>query len=338
MPPPRYAGKLTKKWEEDEKAMQAYVARRLLALIPTLFFASLIVFVTVRLIPGDVIDLMLSQNDVSANQLTREQLIAALGLDKPMWEQYLRWMGGILLAGDFGQSLWQNVPVRELLFARLPVTFELGVLALIVALLVAIPIGVYSAMRQDTAGDYAARSFSILMLAVPSFWLGTMVMVFPSIWWGWSPEVRFVNFTTDPIQNLKQMIIPAIILGTALSAVSMRLTRTMMLEVLRQDYIRTAWAKGLSERLVVGRHALRNALIPVITLIGIQAPLLIGGAVIMEQIFVIPGMGLLLLDAVNQRDYPIITGVFFVVGVAVMLLNLLVDLSYGLLDPKVRYR
>ncbi len=338
MPPPLYAGKLTKKWEEDEKAMQAYVARRLLALIPTLFFASLIVFVTVRLIPGDVIDLMLSQNDVSANQLTREQLIAALGLDKPMWEQYLRWMGGILLAGDFGQSLWQNVPVRELLFARLPVTFELGVLALIVALLVAIPIGVYSAMRQDTAGDYAARSFSILMLAVPSFWLGTMVMVFPSIWWGWSPEVRFVNFTTDPIQNLKQMIIPAIILGTALSAVSMRLTRTMMLEVLRQDYIRTAWAKGLSERLVVGRHALRNALIPVITLIGIQAPLLIGGAVIMEQIFVIPGMGLLLLDAVNQRDYPIITGVFFVVGVAVMLLNLLVDLSYGLLDPKVRYR
>ena len=318
--------------------MQAYVARRLLALIPTLFFASLIVFVTVRLIPGDVIDLMLSQNDVSANQLTREQLVAALGLDKPMWEQYLRWMGGILFAGDFGQSLWQNVPVRELLFARLPVTFELGLLAFVVALLVAIPIGVYSAMRQDTAGDYVARSFSILMLAVPSFWLGTMVMVFPAIWWGWSPEVRFVNFTTDPIQNLKQMIIPAIILGTALSAVSMRLTRTMMLEVLRQDYIRTAWAKGLSERLVVGRHALRNALIPVITLIGIQAPLLIGGAVIMEQIFVIPGMGLLLLDAVNQRDYPIITGVFFVVGIAVMLLNLLVDLSYGLLDPKVRYR
>jgi len=318
--------------------MQAYVARRLLALVPTLFFASLIVFVTVRLIPGDVIDLMLSQNDVSASKLTREQLIAALGLDKPMWEQYLRWMGGILLAGDFGQSLWQNVPVRELLLQRLPVTFELGLLALIVALSVAIPIGVYSAMRQDTAGDYVARSFSILMLAVPSFWMGTMVMVFPSIWWGWSPEVRFVGFWTDPIQNLKQMVIPAIILGTALSAVSMRLTRTMMLEVLRQDYIRTAWAKGLSEHLVVGRHALRNALIPVITLIGIQAPLLIGGAVSMEQIFVIPGMGLLLLDAVNQRDYPIITGVFFVVGVAVMLLNLLIDLSYGLLDPKVRYR
>jgi peptide/nickel transport system permease protein len=318
--------------------MKTYVARRLLALVPTLFFASLIVFVTVRLIPGDVIDLMLSQNDVSASKLTRDQLIAALGLDKPMWEQYALWMGGILLRGDFGQSLWQNTPVAELLLARMPVTLELGFLALIVALAVAIPIGVYSAIRQDTAGDYVARSFSILMLAVPSFWTGTMVMVFPSIWWGWSPEVRFVSFMVDPIQNLKQMILPAIILGTALSAVSMRLTRTMMLEVLRQDYIRTAWAKGLSEHLVVSRHALRNALIPVVTLIGVQAPLLIGGAVIMEQIFVIPGMGLLLLDAVNQRDYPIITGVSLVVGVAIMLLNLLIDLSYGLLDPKVRYR
>jgi peptide/nickel transport system permease protein len=318
--------------------MKTYVARRLLALVPTLFFASLIVFVTVRLIPGDVIDLMLSQNDVSASKLTRDQLIAALGLDKPMWEQYALWMGGILFRGDFGQSLWQNVPVSELLLARMPITLELGLLALIVALSVAIPIGVYSAIRQDTPGDYIARSFSILMLAVPSFWTGTMVMVFPSIWWGWSPEVRFVPFLDDPIQNLKQMIIPAIILGTALSAVSMRLTRTMMLEVLRQDYIRTAWAKGLSERRVVARHALRNALIPVVTLIGVQAPLLIGGAVIMEQIFVIPGMGLLLLDAVNQRDYPIITGVFLVVGVAIMLLNLLIDLSYGLLDPKVRYR
>jgi len=211
-------------------------------------------------------------------------------------------------------------------------------MALVVALAVAIPIGAYSAMRQDTAGDYLGRSFSILMLAVPSFWMGTMVMVFPSMWWGWSPEVKFVPFRQDPLHNLSQMILPAIILGTSLSAVTMRLTRTMMLEVLRQDYIRTAWAKGLTETLVVARHALRNALIPVVTLIGLQAPLLIGGAVIMEQIFVIPGMGLLLLEAVNQRDYPIITGVFLIVGVAVMVINLLVDLSYGMLDPKVRYR
>jgi peptide/nickel transport system permease protein len=318
--------------------MQAYLARRLLALVPALFFASLIVFVIVRLVPGNIIDMMLAQNDVGADKLSRDQLVSTLGLDRPMWLQYFTWIGGILLHGDFGKSLWQNTPVRELLAARMPVTFELGFLALIVALLTALPIGIYSAVRQDTAGDYLTRSFSILMLAVPSFWMGTMVMVFPSIWWGWSPQVKFVAFTEDPIQNLKQMILPALILGTSLSAITMRLTRTMMLEVLRQDYIRTAWAKGLSERLVVIRHALRNALIPVVTLIGLQAPILIGGAVIVEQIFVIPGMGLLLLDAISQRDYPIITGVSLVIGACVMLINLAVDLSYGLLDPKVRYR
>lgn len=318
--------------------MQAYLARRLLALVPALFFASLIVFVIVRLVPGNVIDMMLAQNDVGADKLSRDQLVATLGLDRPMWQQYFTWIGGILLHGDFGRSLWQNTPVSELLGARLPITFQLGFMALVVALTIALPIGIYSAIRQDTAGDYLTRSFSILMLAVPSFWMGTMVMVFPSIWWGWSPQVNFVPFTVDPIQNLKQMILPALILGTSLSAITMRLTRTMMLEVLRQDYIRTAWAKGLSEPLVVIRHALRNALIPVVTLIGLQAPILIGGAVIVEQIFVIPGMGLLLLDAISQRDYPIITGVALIIGLSVMLINLAVDLSYGLLDPKVRYR
>jgi peptide/nickel transport system permease protein len=316
--------------------MQTYILRRVLALIPTLLFASLIVFVTVRLIPGSVIDLMLSQNDIAVGK-DRTQLEVALGLDRPMHVQYVRWMGGALV-GDLGRSLWQNTPVASQLLERLPVTFELGLLALAVALCVALPIGIYSAIRQDTAGDYLTRSFSILMLAIPSFWLGTLVMVFPSMWWGWSPELKYVPFRQDPLRNLGQMIVPAVILGTSLSAVTMRLTRTMMLEVLRQDYIRTAWAKGLSEGPVVARHALRNALIPVVTLIGLQAPLLIGGAVIMEQIFVIPGMGLLLLEAVSQRDYPIITGVFLVLGVCVMLVNLLVDLSYGTLDPRVRYR
>lgn len=315
--------------------MRAYILRRLLALIPTLLFASIIVFVTVRMIPGDIIDLMLSQNDVAADKLSRDQLVSALGLDRSMPEQYARWVWGVL-QGDFGKSLWQSTPVLEQVLQRLPVTFELGLMALIVGLLIALPIGVYSAIRQDTAGDVAARSFSILMLAVPNFWMGTMVMVFPSIWWGWSPEVNYVKFSDAPWQNMKQMIVPALVLGTALSAITMRMTRTMMLEVLRQDYIRTAWAKGLPERLVVMRHALRNALIPVVTLIGLQAPLLIGGAVILEQIFVIPGMGLLLLEAVSQRDYPIITGVFLVVGLAVMLINLVVDLSYGFLDPRVR--
>ncbi len=318
--------------------MQAYIARRLLALIPTLLFASIIVFVTVRLIPGDIIDMMLSQNDVSAGKMDREALVRALGLDKPIWSQYLSWVGRIVFHGDLGNSLWQTTPVTEQLAARLPVTFELGLLAVLIGLSIALPIGVYSAIRQDTAGDYIARSFSILMLAIPSFWLGTMVLVIPSIFWGWSPEVSYVPFFDDPVGNVKQMLLPAVVLGTALSAITMRMTRTMMLEVLRQDYIRTAMAKGLPERLVVVRHALRNALIPVVTLIGLQAPIVIGGTVILEQIFGIPGMGLLLLDAVNQRDYPIITGVFLVVGVAVMLINLLVDLSYGLLDPRVRVR
>ena len=318
--------------------MRGYILRRLLALLPTLVLASLIVFVTVRLIPGDVIDLMLSQNDVTADKRSREQLISALGLDVPMWQQYFRWIGAIVLHGDLGNSLWQGTPVTSQLLARLPVTFELGAIALVVGLVIALPIGVYSALRQDTPGDYLARSFSILLLAVPSFWLGTMVVVFPSIWWGWSPPIEFTPFMQSPYRNLQQMLLPGMVLGAALSAITMRLTRTMMLEVLRQDYIRTAWAKGLTERLVIVRHALRNALIPVVTLIGLQAPLLIGGAVIIEQIFVIPGMGLLLLEAVQQRDYPVITGVFLMVGVAVMLINLVVDLSYGFLDPKVRMR
>jgi len=316
--------------------MKSYVLRRLLALVPTLILASIIVFVTVRLIPGDIIELMLSQNDLAADSKSREQVVAALGLDKPMWQQYLTWISGIVLHGDLGKSLWQGTPVTEQLLARMPVTFELGAIAMLVGLVIALPIGIYSAIRQDTAGDYIARSFSILLLAVPSFWLGTMVVVFPSIWWGWSPSVDFVPFTKDPVENIKNLLLPGLVLGAALSAITMRMTRTMMLEVLRQDYIRTAWAKGLTEKLVIVRHALRNALIPVVTLVGLQAPLLIGGAVIIEQIFIIPGMGLLLLEAVQKRDYPIVTGVFLAVGVAVMLINLLVDLTYGLLDPKVR--
>lgn len=317
--------------------MQAYILRRLLALIPTLIFASIIVFTTVRLIPGDIIDMMLSQNDISAGKMDREALVKALGLDQPIWSQYLTWVGN-LLRGDMGNSLWQSTPVVERLAERIPATFELGLIAIVIGLSIALPVGIYSAIRQDTAGDYAARSFSILLLAIPSFWLGTMVVVIPSIYWGWSPEVSYIPFTEDPWGNFKQMLVPGAVLGAALSAVTMRMTRTMMLEVLRQDYIRTAAAKGLPERLVVFRHALRNALIPVVTLIGLQAPLVIGGAVIIEQIFGIPGMGTLLLDAVNQRDYPIITGVFLVVGLAVMLINLVVDLSYGLLDPRVRVR
>ena len=316
--------------------MRNYILRRLIALIPTLFFASVIVFVSVRLIPGSIIDLMLAQNPLAAEK-DRAAIEVALGLDRPMYIQYFRWVGD-LLQGDLGRSLWQDTPVTHELLARIPVTLELALLAMLVSILVALPIGVYSAIRQDTAGDYVTRSFSILMLAIPSFWLGTLVMVFPSIWWGWAPELKYTPFFQDPVANLRQMLLPAVILGCSLSAVTMRLMRTTMLEVLRQDYIRTAWAKGLNERLVVMRHALRNALIPVVTLLGIEFAGVIGGAVILELIFVIPGMGLLLLEAVSSRDYPVITGIFLVVGLCVMLINLLVDLSYGVLDPKVRVR
>lgn len=315
--------------------MQAYIARRLLALVPTLLFASLIVFISMRLIPGDVIDLMLAQNDIATTQ-DRERIETELGLNQPVLTQYFSWAGAAL-QGDLGRSLWRNTPVTEDLLATMPITFELGLLSLIIALTVAIPIGIYSAMRQDTAGDYIARSFSLLMLAVPGFWLGTLVMVFPSVWWRWSPPLEYTPFFEDPLANLTHLIIPAILLGLSMSAVTMRMTRTMMLEVLRQDYVRTARAKGLSENLMIFRHALRNGLIPVVTLIGLQAPLLIGGTVILEQIFVVPGMGLLLLEAVFQRDYPVISGIFLVVGVGVLLINLLVDLSYGFLDPKVRH-
>ncbi len=314
--------------------MRLLIIRRLLALLPTLIFTSIIVFASIRMIPGDVIDLMLAQNDISTGN-DRAMIEAALGLDKPMYIQYFVWLMDVL-SGDLGRSLWQNTPVTEQLALTLPITFELGFLALLVALSVAIPIGIYSAMRQDSMGDYITRSFSLLMLAVPSFWLATLVMVFPSVWWRWAPPLQYTPFLEDPVANLAHMSVPAILLGLSLSAVTMRMTRTMMLEVLRQDYIRTARAKGLKENIVIVRHALRNCLIPVVTLVGLQAPLLIGGAVILEQIFVIPGMGLMLLEAVFQRDYPVVTGVFLVVGVSILLINLVVDLTYSLLDPKVR--
>ena len=204
-------------------------------------------------------------------------------------------------------------------------------------MLIAIPIGIYSAVRQETIGDYIGRTFSILGLSIPNFWLGTMIVVLPAIWWGWSPPIEVIEFGEDPIGNVKMFLLPGCIMGVIFSAVTMRMTRTMMLEVLRQDYIRTAWAKGLREKVIILRHALKNALIPVVTLIGLQVPVLIAGAVVMEQIFSLPGMGLLILESINSRDYPVITGVMLVIGIFILIINLLVDLSYGLLDPKVRF-
>ncbi len=318
--------------------MGSYAIRRLAALIPTLIIASIIVFSVVRMIPGDVIDLMLTNNMYAGGgDQAREMLEAELGLDQPIYVQYLDWIKGIVLHGDLGNSLWQNTPVTAEIAARLPVTLQLAILSLLIALLIAIPVGIWSAMRQETMGDHVGRSFSIVALAVPNFWLGTMVVILPAMLWGWRAPSDIQPFFEAPYENFKTFLLPSIVLGTSLSAVVMRMTRTMMLEVLRQDYIRTAWAKGLRERTVILRHAVKNALIPVVTLIGVLVPILIGGTVIIEQIFRLPGLGQLLLSSVSERDYPIITGIFLISGVIVIVVNLLVDLCYGLLDPRVRY-
>lgn len=316
--------------------MSAYILRRLLLIIPTLFVASLIIFAIIRLIPGDIIDQMASER-IYFSEMDRADLEHHLGLDVPIYVQYGRWMAGVF-RGDFGESLWKRTPVTADIAERLPVTIELGLLAIVIGLIIALPIGVYSAIRQDTVGDYIGRSFAIAAIAVPGFWIGTMVMVFPSLWWGWSPPVKLIPFTRDPAGNLGMFIIPAVIMGMALSGVTMRMTRTMMLEVLRQDYIRTAWSKGLRERVVVIRHALKNALIPVVTIMGLQIPILVGGSVIMEQIFVLPGIGRLMLEAIFERDYPIVSGVMLVIATFVLLVNLLVDVSYSFLDPRVKLR
>jgi peptide/nickel transport system permease protein len=317
--------------------MRAYIIRRLLALIPTLILATLIIFLLIRMVPGHVIDLMLSQHDFDADRLTREKIEQELGLDVPVHVQYVRWIGGVV-RGDLGTSLWRQTDVWQDIKERIPVTLELAVLSLLISLLFAIPIGVYSAVRQDTILDYVGRTISILGVAVPYFWVGTMIMVYPALWWGWSPSVELIRFSDDPAGNLKMFLIPAAVLGLVLSAVTMRMTRAMMLEVLRNDYVRTAWAKGAPENIVITRHALKNALIPVVTLVGIQVPILVGGTVVIETIFALPGIGLLLYEAVQQRDYPVISGLMLVIGIFVLLINLLVDLSYGLLDPKVRYQ
>ena len=316
--------------------MRAYIIRRLLLIIPTLFILSILVFLSVRFIPGDVIDAMLAQMEMYVG-IDREALERRLGLDVPVYVQYGRWIGNIFRHGSLGESLMGRGAVEEKIIDRLPVTIELGVMAIVIGLLIALPVGIYSAIRQDTAADYVGRSAAIIGLATPNFWLGTMVMIFPAIWWGWAPPLEWVPFTKDPLGNLGVFIIPSLILGTASAAATMRMTRTMMLEVLRQDYIRTAWSKGLKERVVIMRHAVKNALIPVVTLIGLQLPLLVGGSVIMENIFALPGLGRLMLDALNNRDYPVVSGVNLVFATAVVGINLIIDLIYPYLDPRVRY-
>ena len=333
--------------------MRDYIIRRLLLIIPTLFILSILVFLSVRFIPGDVIDVLLMRTEESfgSGDFDREALERMLGLDVPAHVQYGRWIGVLptpdwftgeshfngLLQGTFGESIRGGWSIEERILGRLPVTFELGFLAIVIGLLIALPVGIYSAIRQDTATDYVGRTAAILGMATPNFWLAIMVMLYPASWWGWSPSAEYIPLVEDPLGNLGMFIIPSVILGTAMSAATMRLTRTMMLEVLRQDYIRTAWSKGLKERVVIMRHAVKNALIPIVTLIGMQLPMLVGGAVIMEEIVVLPGIGRLFLDALERRDYPVIQGVNLFLSTVVLLTILLTDMIYPYLDPRVRY-
>ena len=319
--------------------MKAYLIRRLLLTIPALFMLTILVFLAARFIPGDVVDyLVTSLGPQTGGQVDAEALRHSLGLDVPVYVQYGRWMRGILLHGTFGESLIGQWSIAERISGRLPVTIELGAMAIAIALVIALPVGIYSAIRQDTATDYLGRTVAVIGMATPNFWLGIMIMLFPAIWWGWSPPVELITFPDDPLGNLGMFFIPGLILGTGMSAAIMRMTRTMMLEVLRQDYIRTAWSKGLKERVVVVRHAVKNALIPIVTLVGLHLPILIGGSVIMEDIFVLPGLGRMFLDALDKRDYPVISAINLILSTVVLLNILLIDMLYPYLDPRIRYQ
>jgi peptide/nickel transport system permease protein len=329
--------------------MTAYIIRRLLLIIPTFFLVTLLVFLSARFIPGDVIDLMLSQMSSSgtASEMTRQNVEEALGLDAPIHIQYLRWLGVApqktgklqgLLEGNLGKSLWKAQSVTKLLVERLPISIELGLIAMITAIIISLPIGVYSAIRQDTWGDYIGRSISIIFISVPSFWIGTLIFIYPPIWWGWSPPTEYIPITKNFLGNMGQFFLPGFITGMIMGGTLMRMTRTMMLETLRQDYIRTAWAKGLKERWVIIRHALKNALLPVITIMGGMVPMVIVGTVIMEQIFALPGVGILTFQSLTLRDYPLIQGITVLMALIVLLSNLAIDLTYAWIDPRVQYR
>lgn len=313
--------------------MKRYITRRLLLLLPTLLLVSFLVFCIVRIIPGDAVTLMVAEMGFADDEA---ELRAVLGLDQSLPRQYWNYMRNAL-RGDLGTSLWSGQPVLEEITRRLPLTFRLALMALFWTLLTGIPLGVLSAFKQDTWLDYLLRSVSVGGLSVPSFWLATMLVVFGAIWFRWVPPIDFIPFGEDPLASLGQLVVPSLVLSVALSASIMRMTRTMMLEVMREDYIRTARAKGLSEWVVVIRHALANSLIPVLSIMGIQMAFLVGGTVIMESIFVLPGMGKYLLDAITWRDYPVIQGINLFICTLIICINLVIDLLYGVLDPRIRY-
>jgi peptide/nickel transport system permease protein len=312
-----------------------YSAKRLGLLVPIVFGVSVIVFVTMRLLPGDVASAMLGSN-ASASPERLAQLRAQLGLDRPMYEQYYDWVTRAV-RGDLGASMLSSAPVTPEIMRRLPVTIELAAFSILVALMIGVPLGVLSAMYQDSPFDVATRLASLVWLSVPGFWVATLLVLGASLYVPSWPTLGFIDFPTDPVGNLKTMLLPTIALSAFVVGGTLRMTRSAMLEVLRLDYITAARARGGPERVVVFKHALKNALIPVITLVGLYLGSLLAGAVLIESIFTLPGLGKLLIDAIQGRDYPLVQGTVLFLATSVVLVNLLVDLLYGAIDPRVRY-
>ena len=315
--------------------MHKYVIRRLLLSVPVLFMSSLIVFGLMRVMPGDALTaLMAESGNVSEKEM--KKLRKDLGLDKPYYEQYAIWVWQ-MVSFNPGHSIFTNEPIPVALKKAIPVTLELAALAIVLGVAISIPIGVMSATRQDRPSDYVGRVFAVSGLSVPDFALGTLVITFAAIWFAWIPPIGYASLWDSPWRNLQQFLLPAGVLGFRLAAATMRMTRSTVLEVLREDYVRTAWAKGLAGRIVVYKHALKNALIPVVTIVGGQLGTLLAGTVIVETIFALPGMGRLTVEAILFRDYPVVQTNVMLVAATLVTINLIVDLTYAWLDPRIRY-
>lgn len=318
--------------------MRAYVIKRLLLFIPTLLLVSILAFSIMRILPGDPAVVILV-GESGEGHFTEEELDALrkrLGTDKPIHEQYARWIWGVVQL-DFGESFWRNRPVTEDLKFRFPVTLQLTIMAVIMSLIVAVPIGVISAVRQDTWADHGSKIFTVTGVAMPSFWVGILVVFMLSEVFSWVPPLGYALLWEEPVKNLKQLVFPAIALGYFNLAFTARVTRSAMLEVMREDYIRTARSKGLRELVVLMRHALKNAVLPVITVSGFQFAALLGGAVLIEKVFLVPGIGQSLLEAINHRDFNVIQAIVMVSATIILALNLVIDLLYGWINPRVRY-
>ena len=314
--------------------MGQFVIRRIVLAIPTFLIAMVVIFFSIRLIPGDELTALIGENRVGAED--RAALKKQLGLDDPVHVAFFKFLTGVL-RGDLGKGTFDSEPVTKKVADRIDTTLQLTIMAAVIASAVAIPVGVISAIRRNSLLDYALRFFSIMALGVPSFWIATLVLIYGTIWFGWVPEFGQTHFFSEPWRNLNQFLVPSIILGLLLCGSLMRITRSQMLEVLNEDYIRTARSKGLRGHVVITRHAVRNALIPVITVMGIQIALLLGGTIIIESIFGLHGLGTLMTSALSQRDYPVVQGVNVVAVTIVVVVNLFVDVSYVFIDPRLRH-